>query len=209
MIKATARFALLALFLPLLLHANYILKNDLLNSAAQQYVKKMAEELHAKTGVNGYLIATNEHFPARFNLVKYSKKYEENLSKPYVLFIFAPFALITDKSQQRGRVAFIPSSSDVASMYDKSDVMDATIDVLTGVDKNKIEDKHAIGIVQGFSELADQIADAKGVKLDSTIKDARQGLWVVQALVLLGSAVVFWFFLINPIYRRIRYGKKK
>lgn len=209
MIKATARFALLALFLPLLLHANYILKNDLLNSAAQQYVKKMAEELHAKTGVNGYLIATNEHFPVGFDLVKYSKTYEANMSKPYVLFIFAPFALITEKSEHRGRVAFIPSSPKVASMYDKSDVMDATIGVLEGVDKNKAEDKHAIAIVQGFSELADQIADAKGMKLKSTIKDSRVGLRIVQVLVLSGSAVVFWFFLINPIYRRIRYGKKK
>jgi len=209
MSKAVARTALLALFLPLLLQANFILRNDLLNSAAENYVEKMAEELHAKTGVNGYLVATNEHFPERFNLVAYSKKYEENMSKPYVIFIFAPFALITKESQQRGRVAIIPSSKQVASMIDKSNIMDATVDVIAGIDKNKIEDKHAIGVVQGFSELSDEIANSKGVKLASTIKETRQGLWVVKALVIFGSLFVFWIFVAAPLYRRIKHGKEK
>jgi hypothetical protein len=86
--------------------------------------------------------------------------------------------------------------------------MDATIDVIASVDKNKIEDKHAIGVVQGFSEMADQIASAKGVKLDSTIKETRQGIWVVQAIVLLGAMIVFWMFVFAPLYRRIRDGKE-
>jgi len=206
--KVKARVALLALLLPFLLHANYILRNDLLNSNAIQFVKTIADELHTKTGINGYLIATNEHFPERYNLVAYSKKYEANVSKPYVLFIFAPFALITEKSQQRGRVAIIPSSKKVAAMYNKSDIMDATIDVIAGVDKNKIEDKHAIGVVQGFSELADQIAKAKGVTLEHTIKETRQGLWVVQVIVLIGTALVFWLFIFRPMFIRIRDGKR-
>ncbi len=209
MIKALARVTLLALFLPLLLHANYILKNNLLNPEAEKFVEKIAEELHDKTGISGYLVATNEHFPERFNLVAYSKKYEANISKPYVIFLFAPFALITEKSQQRGRMAIIPSSQNVDSLLNKSDIMDATIDVIAGVDKNKIEDKHAIGVVQGFSEMADQIAKAKDVELKNTIKETRQGLWVVKGLVLFGSALVFWLFLLRPIYLRIKNGKEK
>ncbi len=208
MFKVKVRFALLALLLPLLLNGNYILKNNLLNQKAQAYVETMAEELHDKTGVSVYLIATNEHFPERFNFVAYSKKIEGNLSKPYVLFIFAPYALITQKSQQRGRVAIIPSSADAQRLYNRSDVMDATVDVMSGVDKNKVEDKHAIGVVQGISELSDEIADAKGVKLESTIKETRQGLWVVKILVILGSAAVFWLFLLRPLYIRMKNGKK-
>jgi len=93
-------------------------------------------------------------------------------------------------------------------MYDRSDILDATIDVVASVDKNKIEDKHAIGIVQGFSELADQIAKAKGVTLEHTIKETRQGIWVVQAIVLIGAILVFWMFIFRPIFIRIRDGKK-
>ena len=206
--KVRAGAILLALFLPLLLNATALLKNDLLNQAASKYIEQMGEELLAKTGVHGYVIATNEHFPVGTNLVAYSKRYENNASRPYVMLIFAPNALITPKSKQKGRVAIIPSSNNVASMYDKGDVMDATIDVIASVDKNKIEDKHAIGTVQGFSELSDEIAAAKGVKLTSTIKETRQGIWVVQAIVLLGAAVVFWMFIFRPLYRRIRYGKE-
>jgi len=208
MIKAAARFSLLALCLPLLLNATSILKNDLLNDAASKYIEQMGKELVERTGVHGYIVATNEHFPERFNLVAYSKKYEANASKPYVMLIFAPNALITEKSKQKGRVALIPSSKDIASMYDKGEIMDATIDVIASVDKNKVEDKHAIGVVQGFSEMADQIARAKGVKLDSTIKETRQGIWVVQAIVLFGAGIVFWMFIFAPLYRRIRDGKE-
>ena len=207
MIKAGARFALLALFLPLLLNATSILKNDILNDAASKYIEQMGKELVDKTGVHSYVVATNEHFPARFNLVAYSKKYETNASKPYVMLIFAPFALITEKSKQRGRVAIIPSSEHIASMYNKGDVMDATIDVIASVDKNKIEDKYAIGVVQGFSELADQIAKSKGVELTSTIKETRQGIWVVQVIVLIGALVVFWIFIFKPLFMRMRHGK--
>ncbi len=207
--KVRAGLALLALCLPLLLNAqSHFLRNDLLNKAASEYVDRMGDELLAKTGIHLYVITTNEHFPERYNLVAYSKRYEANASKPYVMFIFAPFALITKKSQKRGRVALIPSSEDVRSMYDKSNVLDATIDVIASVDKNKVEDKHAIGVVQGVSEIADEIAAAKGVKLDSTIKETRQGLWVVQAIVFLGAALVMWMFMFKPLYRRIRYGKE-
>ena len=208
MIKAKAGFALLALLLPLLLNATSILKNDILNDPASKYIEQMGSELFEKTGVHGYVIATNEHFPERFNLVAYSKKYEDKAGKPYVMLIFAPNALITEKSQKRGRVAIIPSSEKIASMYDKGDVMDATIDVIASVDKNKIEDKHAIGVVQGFSELADQIAKAKGVELKTTIKETRQGIWVVQVIVLIGAALVFWMFILRPLYIRIRHGKE-
>ena len=206
--KVKARVTLLALLLPLLLNATSILRNDILNNAASKYVEQIGDELFAKTGVHGYVVATNEHFPEHFNLVAYSKRYEANTSKPYVMLIFAPNAIITAKSQRKGRVGIIPSSKEIASMYDRGDVLDATIDVVASVDKNKIEDKHAIGIVQGFSELADQIAKEKGVMLEHTIKETRQGIWVVQAIVLIGSLFVFWMFIFKPILIRIRDGKK-
>ncbi len=206
--KVKARFALLALLLPLLLNATTILRNDILNTAASNYIEQMGDELFTKTGVHGYVIATNEHFPERYNLVAYSKQYEANASKPFVMLIFAPNAIITAKSQRKGRVGIIPSSKVVASMYDRGDVLDATIGVVASVDKNKVEDKHAIGIVQGFSELADQIAKAKGVTLEHTIKETRQGIWIIQVIVIIGAALVFWMFIFRPLFIRMRNGKK-
>ncbi len=209
MFKVQVRFTLLALLLPLLLNATPILKDDLLKPKAVTLINKMADELLLKTGVNGYVVATNENFPEGFNLVAYSKKYEANVSKPYVMLIFAPNAVVTLKSKAKGRVAILPSSKEISALYDKDDVEDATIDVVAVQDKNTKEDKYNIGIVQGFSELADQIAASKSVELTTTLpNETRYIIRFLQIIVIIGALLVFWMFLFRPIYMRIKNGKK-
>lgn len=209
MFKVQVRFALLALLLPLLLNATHILKDDILKPEASKLIEQMADELLSKTAINGYVVATNENFPEKFNLVAYSKKYEANLSKPYVMLIFAPNAVITAKSRTKGRVALIPSSKELVLLYDKSDVMDATIDVIAAKDKNSIEDKYNIGVVQGFSELADQIADSKNVEMTTTLpNETRYIITVLKVIVIIGALLVFWMFIFRPIFMRIKNGKQ-
>ncbi len=209
MFKVQVRFALLALLLPLLLNATHILKNDLLNPEASKLIEEMGNELVSKTGINGYVIASNENFVEKFNLVEYSKKYEANISKPYVMLIFAPNAMITAKAETKGRVALIPSSKELAKLYDKSDVMDATIDVVAVQDKNTKEDKYNIGIVQGFSELADQIADSKNVEMTTTLpNETKIIISVLRVIVIIGALLIFWVFFFRPIYMRIKNGKQ-
>ena len=202
-------FALLALLLPLLLNASHFIQNDLINTKASKIIEDIGDELSSKTGINAYVIATNEHFPEGFNLVAYSKKFESNMSKPYVILIFAPNALITAKSEEKGRVGLITSSVELKSLYDSGDVKDATIDVVAAKDKNSKQDKYNIGVVQGYSEWADQIADAKGVEMTKTIRnETRTIIFVLQVLVIFGSMLVLWIFLIRPIYMRIKHAKK-
>jgi hypothetical protein len=210
MFKAQVRATLLALLLPLLLNATPILKDDILKPEASKLIEQMADELFSKTGIHGYVVATNENFPERFNLVAYSKKYEVNTSKPFVMLIFAPNAIITKKSGQKGRVGLIPSSQELVALYDKSDVMDATIDVIAAKDKNSIEDKHNIGVVQGFSELADQIASSKNVELTTTLpNETRIIIGILQVIVISGAILVFWMFIFRPLYMRIKNGKQE
>ncbi len=202
-------FALLALLLPLLLNASHFIQNDLINTKASKIIEDIGDELSSKTGINAYVIATNEHFPEGFNLVAYSKKFESNMSKPYVILIFAPNALITAKSEEKGRVGLITSSVELKSLYDSGDVKDATIDVVAAKDKNSKQDKYNIGVVQGYSEWADQIADAKGVEMTKTIpNETRTIVSILQVLVIFGSMLVLWIFLIRPIYMRIKHAKK-
>jgi len=208
MFKAKVRATLLALFLPLLLTATPILKNDLLNIEATKLVINMGNELVSKTGVHGYIIATNEHFDVGFNLVGYSKKYEQNMSKPYVVFVFAPFASITEKSEVRGRVGIIPSSEEVRKLYNYEAVRDAAIDVVATTDKNSAEDKHNVGIVQAFSELCDNIAESKGIKLIKTIpNETKYIIWALKILVYIGSLLVLWMFILRPLFTRKKNGK--
>ena len=209
MFKAQVRATLLALALPLLLNATHILKDDILKLEASQLINQIGDELFSKTGINGYVIATNEHFPVGFNLVEYSKKYEERMSKPYVLFIFAPQASITEEIEMKGRVGLIPSSDDLRDLYDYNDVRDAAVDVVSTKDKNSDEDKHNIGVIQAFSELAEGIAESKGIELTKTISnDTRYMVWGLKVLIYIGSILVLWMFAIRPIYMRIKNGKK-
>jgi len=208
--KASFLLAILALAtLPLLLNATQLLRNDLLKIEAVQLIDKMGEELQLKTGINAYAIATNEHFPERFNLVAYSKQYEANLSKPYVLFIFAPYATITKKSEVRGRVGIIPSSDYVRSMYDYDDVRDASVNIVAIKDSNTDEDKFNIAVLQGYSVLADNLADAKGVKLENTIPDEMGTMvLILRILVYSGTAILLWIFVFRPIWMRRKNGEK-
>lgn len=208
--KVQVRATLLALLLPLLLNATHILKNNLLKPEASKMIEQMGDELFTKTGINAYVVATNEPFPERFNLVEYSKQYESNMSKPYVLFIFAPFAVITEESGQKGRVGFISSSDEVKKLYDYNEVRDAAIDIVAVKDDNKDEDKHNIGILQGFSVLADNIADSKGVKMTTTIPDDTSVVIdILKVIVYTGALFVFWIFLLRPLLNRIKNGRRQ
>ena len=207
--KALVRATLLALFLPLLLNATHILKNDLLKIEAVQLIENMGTELREKTGVNAYLIATNEHFPERYNLVAHIKQYEENISKPYVLFIFAPYATITKKSDARGRIGIIPSSDSVRGMYNYDDVRDAGINIVAIKDSNTPEDKYNIGILQAYSELADNIAASKNVTLENTIPDEMGTMvMILRIFIYTGTAILLWLFILRPFYMRMKHGEK-
>ena len=209
MSKVQVRVTLLALLLPLLLNATHILHNNILKPQVSKMIEEMGDELVTKTGINAYVVATNEPFPERYNLVEYSKKYESNMSKPYVLFIFAPYAVITEESGQKGRIGFITSSDEVKKLYDYEEVRDAAIDVVAVKDKNSDEDKHNIGVVQGYSVLADQIAASKGVKMTTTIPDDTSFVInILKIFVYTGSIFVFWIFLLRPLIKRIRNGKQ-
>ena len=197
------------MLLPHLLNATPLLKNDLLKIEVVQLIEDMGQELQEKTGVHAYVIATNEHFPERFNLVEYSKQYEANLNKPYVLYVFAPYATITKKSEARGRVGIIPSSDAVRDMYDYDDVRDAGINIVAIKDSNTDEDKFNIGVLQAYSVLADNIADAKGIKLTKTIPDEMGTMvMILRVLVYSGTAILLWIFILRPFWMRRKNAKQ-
>ncbi|MDQ1326087.1 MAG: hypothetical protein QG564_1212 [Campylobacterota bacterium] len=199
MVKIQAGVTLLALLFPLFLNAAHVLKNELLNPKASQLIEEMGDELLLKTGIYEYVIATNDAFPRGSSMYAYVKKYEDNLSKPYVVFVFAPH----DK-----RVGIVPSSDEVKLLYDEQKVKSAAIDVVASKDKNSDEDKYNIGIVQGFSELADQIGEAKGVELTKTLpNETRFTIKILKTIVFAGALLVLWMFFVRPVIVRIKDGK--
>lgn len=203
MFKFRKAILLAFLFSPFLNASSFILKNDNLKPEAIELINKMGNELLTKTTINAYIISTNEAFPVGFNLVEYSQKFNDKMNKPNVLYIFAPNALITPKSDITGRVGIIPSSKDIAQLYDYSDVRDAGLNVITVKDKNSKEDKENIGVVQAYSELADNIADSKKVEMETTIpNDTRTLISILRVIVVIGLILVTWIYLIRPLVIR-------
>jgi len=193
-------FALLA-FYTHTLNANNILKDDFISPQAVQIVTDIITEVEQKLNVHIYLISSNEKLPPKANLFEYTKSYESNLSKPYAILVFIP------RSQ---RVGLIPSSKELSQYYDASEVKSALIDVVASADQNKLEDKYNIGIVQGVSELADQIAKHKGVELTKTIpNDTKEMISIFQYVVYVGTALVFWIFMFRPLLRRFKNGNNQ
>lgn len=191
------------------LNATHILRNDLLKREAVILIENIGTELTQKTGVNAYLLATHEHFPQKYNLVEHMKQFDANLSKPYVLFIFAPFATITEKSNARGRVGIIPSSETVRALYDYEAVRDAGIDIVAMKDSNTAEDKYNIGILQAYSELADNIAKSKGVELKNTIPDDMGTMVnILRVFVYAGTAVLLWIFVFRGLWIKFKMRKE-
>jgi len=197
---------LLAFLLPILLNASssFVLKDDSLKPEATEMIDKIGNELFTKTRVSAYVLATDEAFPVGFNLVEYSKKFNDKMKDPFVLYIFAPNALITEKNKATGRVGLIASPEEVKKLYDYDDVRDAGVDIIAVKDKNSISDKHNIGVLQAYSELADQIAEAKNVEMKTTIPNDTRGLIsVIRVILLIGLVLVTWIYVIHPIlYRR-------
>ncbi len=202
MIRAFTRLALLALLFTNSILAEALIIDELLKPAVKIEVNKISNELAKKTGIKIFVIATNDKLPA--NMVEYTKKYDTNLTKPYVIFVFAP----TTK-----RVGLISSNEEISSLYDSDEVKEQSIRVVRDTnDGNSDEDKYNIAILQSVSELADQIANSKNVKMTTTIPNETHYIVnVLRVLIWGGALAVFWIFggqkLFNRIFKRNRIGK--
>jgi len=201
MIKTHARFALLVLLFTSTIFANPIINDVFLKDEAKKIVVEISTELKSKTGISTYLYTTNDSIDRGISLFDYAKKFDSNLSKPYIILIFAP---------NNKRIGIIPSSDDLKSMYDETEVKDNAINVVKDEDDgNKLEDKYNIAIVQSFSELADEVAKSKGVQLDSALPNESHFIVnIIRAIIYIGALFVFWIFLGRGIYQRFKNGRQ-
>jgi len=192
---ARARFTLLMLFsFFTFLDANYLINDHLISPKAADLIEKMGKELSEKTLINGYLIATNDEIKRGVSVYDYLKKYENSLSKPYVAIIFAP---------NSKRIHLISSNKELLNRLDKGTILDYAIKIIASEDKNSLQSKYDVGLVQAYSEMADEIAKIKNIKLETTIKEGgRTLLNVVNFLIIGGSLIVIWVYFIRPIFNK-------
>ena len=197
--KALARATLL-LLLPLFLYSKYLINDHIISPKAADLIEKIGDETKKKTSINLYIIATTKEVGRGVNLYEYIKRYSSSLSKPYIVIFFAP---------NSKRIGILTSDQKLKSLFDRDEVLDYAIKIIETPDKNSLQSKYDVGVVQAYSELADEVASKKGVTLKNTIKnESGWFLKVVTWVVYLGAILVFWVYFFRPIFRRIFNVKK-
>jgi hypothetical protein len=209
MIKAVARVTLLACLFSLSVSAHFLKNDYLITPKATAVLDQISNELTEKTGITVYAVATTEKLKEGLNLYNYVKQFESKESKPNIILIFAPSAIIKKGMSQTGRLGLIPSSAALKDTYVSSDVLQYFHAFIGSKDSNSLQSKYDVAMLQAYSELADELAAYKGVKLESTLKD--NSSWIVTFfawIVRIGAVLLFWIYFGRPLYRRIKYGKR-
>ena len=191
---AKARLALLVLLFTLSLNAKFLFNDHLVSPKAADFIEKIGNELYSKTNISAYLIATNDKLKRGVSVYEYLKKYTSSMSEPYAAIVFIP------NSQ---RIHLVASNNELLIGLDKDTILDYAIKVIASKDSNSLQSKYDVGLVQAYSELADEIAAIKNVKLDNTIKEGgRVVLSIVNGIIIIGSVIIIWIFFIAPLLKR-------
>lgn len=187
--------ALLIFALPLIASSNFILKND--NLLPEKTIKKIDEignELYKKTGVKIY-VAVVQEMPMK-KIIDYEKNLTKNLQPPYVLLTLA----------LKNKKVDIVSSPDVTKRFDKEAILSpyawkgSIIPILTAHFKNPKAAVEA-AILNGYSEIAEEIAASYGVKLKSALGNTNRDIYYWMRMLFYSILLLIF---INFIYRRFK-----
>jgi hypothetical protein len=178
--------------------SKFLLKgNDILDPRTVEKIDTMGKELFVKTGVNVYVYASKRYANKEFNdtksKIEFIKSFESNITKE----LKKPYALLTLSFEDKH--VNILWSSELNGMIDKSLVLnDFIIPLLSSpADKNPLEAKVSVALLNGYSALADSIANGNEVEMESTIHGNGQivaKIWkiLMYIIIFIGLSVYFY-----------------
>lgn len=160
----------LLLFLSTNIYANKFILNDdgLIDPRTVVKVNEIGSEAREKLGVNIYVYAKTtlglEKEISTKDKIKYIDEYESSIVKTLV----KPYVLLT-MSIEDTHVNLIVSSS-LKQIVDKNEILNEyVVPLLASKDKNSTFAKASASILNGYAAIADIIAEARNVKLVSSI----------------------------------------
>ena len=190
---------LLALILTLVfqsqLSAEYLYKDEIIHKPKlTQEVNSIGADLYKKTGIALKLVFLKE-LPKNITMYQYEKQLLSSFKEPTVVLTFSEMNSIVDietndkalykyfdKKQVLSPVSSYVQGFMMAAFYAKSwkefknmvtDVGGSILPLLGGkAHKNNITNKYAAALFNGYLDIAQQIAHAKGVKLANGYDDA-------------------------------------
>lgn len=169
----------LTLLFALSLKADFIVVDEVVKiEAFNEQVEPMGEELSQKTGINLYMSLIKE-LENNQSIVDYQKSLMASLKQPAVLLSFVE----NDK-----QVQIYAEDKSLYETFDKDQIMDplaiwpffngAIIPILGAKIKDMpANEKYAAAMFNGYAEISEQIADSKGVVLETAVGNTNKNIY--------------------------------
>ena len=218
---------LYALSLTVIFHTNlsaeYLYKDEVIfNPAFQEQVEILGSELHQKTGISLKLLMLKE-LPEGKNIVEYEKEHIANFSEPTIFLTF---------SEMNHQVDILANDPSLYKYFDKKQVLSpisspvqAFAIALLNLDfsemssggtilpllaqkakKGEVLGKYSGSMFNGYADIAEQIADSKGIILENAVGNANKTSILIVKVIFYGFVI---YALILYIKRKIYYLKVK
>ena len=155
-----------------LLHAEYLYKDEVVQiDAFAKEVEELGSELEAKTGISLYLVMIKELAEGQ-TIIDYEKELAANVKGDAVFLTFVEF---------NKKVDIHATNASLYKYFDKEQVLSfmpntgTIIPLLVAKAKDvPLNEKYASALMNGYADIAEQIADAKDVKLEHAVGNANK-----------------------------------
>jgi len=196
------------------LFAQYLYKDEVIfNPAFTKEVETLGYELQQKTGISLKLVMLKE-LPNKIDIVSYEKELIKSFSQPTILLTF---------SEMDSKVDILASDSSLYEYFNKKQVLSpvsspvqAFVIALLSMDfsdmtsggtilpllaqkakKGEVLGKYSGSMFNGYADIAEQIAESKGVVLENAVGNANKtSIFIVK--------IIFYGFIFYGIFMYIK-----
>ena len=189
--KVGVIFSLLLFLSQNIFAQNFILNDDgLIDQRAKEKIEQIGSEINSKLGVNVYVyvkstLGLNADIKTK-EKIEFIKTYENSITQK----INSSYVLLTIFVEDTH--VNILASEDIKNIIDKNDILNGyVVPLLASKDKNTLFSKVSASALNGYSAIADSLANSKKVTLESNIGNdgkVSSSIWKVMMymVVLLG-----------------------
>jgi len=148
----------------------FILNDDnLIDNRLKEKITQMGSEVKSKLGVNIYVYAKSSLDLG--NSIKTKEKIEavKSHEKELLKTLQNPYVILTIYVEES--IVNLIFSDNLKKIIDKDDILNGyVVPLLASKDKNTLYSKVSAAILNGYSEIADVLAKAQDIKLESSIE---------------------------------------
>ena len=207
--------------------AEFLYKDEVIfNPKFNHSVEELGSELYEKTGISLKLLMLKE-LPRDTDIVSYEKELIQTFNEPTILLTF---------SEMDSQVDILASDTSLYKYFDKKQILSpvsspvqAFVIALMNMDfsdmtsggtilpllaqkakKGELLGKYSGSMFNGYADIAEQIADSKGVELEHAVGNANQKSIFALKILFYGTILIAIYMYIKRqlFYRRQRLEQK-